>query len=51
MTETFEVDCPGCGTQKRYLSTNASQIGIHCSCGVSASVDVEAQAIDEWSAR
>ena len=48
MTETFSVDCLGCGTQKCHLSTNASQIGIHCSCGVTASVDIEAQAIGDW---
>ncbi|MCG1008398.1 hypothetical protein [Halorubrum lacusprofundi] len=48
MTETFDVDCPGCGDTSRAISVDTQNVGIHCSCGVTASVDVEAQAIDDW---
>ena len=48
MTETFEVECPGCGTTKGPISVHAGTVGIHCSCGVTASVDIEAQAIADW---
>lgn len=48
MTETFSVECPGCNDPKTPLSTNAQTIGIHCSCGVTATVDVEAQSVSDW---
>jgi hypothetical protein len=51
MTESFSVDCPGCGTTKGPITTHAGTVGIHCSCGVTASVDIEAQEIDSWEER
>jgi len=39
---------PGCGDTSRAISVDTQNVGIHCSCGVTASVDVEAQAIDDW---
>ena len=41
MTETFDVDCPGCGDTTRAITTDTKSVGIHCSCGVTASVDVD----------
>jgi len=46
----FSVDCPGCGKKKRHM-TAAGQIGVHCGCGVSFTVDIEEQAVDEWHER
>ncbi len=48
MAETYALDCPGCGTTKGPISEDASQVGIHCSCGVTASVDVDSQEIGDW---
>lgn len=48
MTETFNVDCPSWGETKGPITTHAGTVGIHCSCGVSASVDIEGQAIGDW---
>ena len=48
MGDTFAVDCPGCGMTKGPISVHAGTVGIHCSCGVTAIVDIEAKAIDEW---
>ncbi|WP_017344592.1 hypothetical protein [Halorubrum sp. T3] len=48
MAETFYVECPGCGETKGADHHNPGTVGIHCSCGVSASVDIEAQAIGDW---
>jgi len=48
MTETFSVECPGCGKTSRAITVDTQSVGIHCSCGVTASVDVNAQAIDDW---
>jgi lysyl-tRNA synthetase class I len=48
MTETFCVSCPGCGKEKKHMASRAETIGVHCSCGVSASVDIEAQEIGDW---
>jgi len=47
----FAVDCPGCGTEKGHMTTTASQIGVHCSCGVSFSVDIEEQTVADWRER
>lgn len=44
---TFSVDCPGCGKTKPHMTTTAKTIGVHCSCGISFSVDVEEQTVDE----
>ncbi|MFC7323280.1 hypothetical protein ACFQMF_01670 [Halorubrum rutilum] len=51
MADTFSVDCPGCGTTKGPMTDHAGTIGVHCSCGVSFSVDIEARDIDEWQER
>ena len=48
MTESFDVECPGCGKMKGPITTNPGTVGIHCSCGVSASGDIEAQEIGDW---
>lgn len=48
MMETFSVDCPGCGKTIRAITTDTKSVGIHCSCGVTSSVDVEAQEIGDW---
>ena len=29
-------------------ATHPSSVGIHCSCGITATVDIGAQEIDEW---
>lgn len=51
MTETFDVECPGCGETKEPITTHVGTVGIHCSCGVSASVDIEVREIDDWQER
>jgi len=51
MVETFSVDCPGCGETKGPITTHPGTVGIHCSCGVTFTVDVDAQAIDTWKER
>ncbi|WP_179235242.1 hypothetical protein [Halorubrum ezzemoulense] len=48
MTEIFYVECPGCAESKGPITTHAGTLGIHCSCGVSARVDIEAQEISDW---
>ncbi|MDB2283675.1 hypothetical protein PM038_00095 [Halorubrum ezzemoulense] len=51
MTETFDIECPGCGKTKGPITTHPGTVGIHCSCGVSATVDIENQTVDEWQER
>jgi len=48
--EAFSLifDCPGCGTEKAHMSSTASQIGVHCGCGISFSVDGDEQTVDDW---
>ncbi|WP_176451138.1 hypothetical protein [Halorubrum sp. Ea1] len=48
MAEAFAVECPGGGETKGHMSDHAGTIGVHCSCGVSFSVDIEARDVDEW---
>ncbi|MDB2226053.1 hypothetical protein PM023_15485 [Halorubrum ezzemoulense] len=48
MAETFSVDCPGCGKEKGPITTHPGTVGIHCSCGVTSSVDVDGKGVDEW---
>ena len=48
MTETFAVECPGCGETKGAMTDHPGTIGVHCSCGVTFSVDIEARDVDEW---
>ena len=48
MAETFAVNCPRCGEPKKHMTDHAGQIGVHCSCGVSFSVDIDAKKIDDW---
>ncbi|PHQ44260.1 hypothetical protein DJ68_19445, partial [Halorubrum sp. C3] len=48
MGETFRVNCPGCGKEKGPITTHPGTVGIHCSCGITATVDIGAQEIDEW---
>jgi hypothetical protein len=48
VTETFDVVCQGCGKPIRAISVDTQSVAIHCSCGVSASADIEAQNIDDW---
>lgn len=48
MGEIFAIECPGCGEMKDHMTDTADTIGVHCSCGVSFAVDVEAQAVGEW---
>ncbi|WP_161781693.1 hypothetical protein [Halorubrum coriense] len=51
MTETFHLKCPGCGTEKAPFTTHDGTIGVHCSCGVSFNVDIEARQVGEWWVR
>ncbi|CDK40384.1 hypothetical protein BN903_70 [Halorubrum sp. AJ67] len=30
------------------MTTTANKIGVHCSCGISFSVNVEEQTVDDW---
>jgi hypothetical protein len=48
MGEIFAVRCPGCGEEKKHMSDTADTIGVHCSCGVSFSVDIDAQEVADW---
>jgi hypothetical protein len=48
MGEIFRVNCPGCGQQKGPIAMHPGTVGIHCSCGVTATIDIGAQKIDEW---
>jgi uncharacterized Zn finger protein len=48
MTETLYVECPGCGEKKRPITTHHGTVGIHCSCGVASTADIEEQKIGEW---
>ncbi|GAA0524343.1 hypothetical protein GCM10008992_25980 [Halorubrum aquaticum] len=48
MGDIFRVNCPGCGQEKGPITTHPGTVGIHCSCGVTATVDIGAQEIDEW---
>ncbi|WP_166377430.1 hypothetical protein [Halorubrum sp. BOL3-1] len=45
---TFAVNCPGCGVSKEHMTTTANKIGVHCSCGISFSVNIEEQTVDDW---
>ena len=51
MIETFDVDCPGCGDTTRAITTDTKSVGIHCSCGVTARVDIDAREVGEWERR
>ena len=44
----FRVNCPGGGEEKGPITTHPGTVGIHCSCGITATVDIGAQEIDEW---
>jgi len=44
----FSVSCPSCGIEKAHMTTQSSQIGVHCSCGVTFTVDVDEQTVDDW---
>jgi hypothetical protein len=48
MGDIFRVNCPGCGEEKGSITTHPGTVGIHCSCGITATVDIGAQEIDEW---
>ena len=48
MTETFYVECPGCGKTKGPITTHPGTVGIHCSCGVTSTVNVDTMKISEW---
>ena len=45
---TFAVDCPGCGTEKAHMTTQSKTIGVHCGCGVTFTVDVDKQVVEDW---
>ncbi|WP_158294455.1 hypothetical protein [Halorubrum sp. GN11GM_10-3_MGM] len=45
---TFAVDCPGCEASKEHMTTQSNQIGVHCSCGVTFTVDIDGQTVDDW---
>ena len=45
---TFAVDCPGCEASKEHMSPGAAQIGVHCSCGVTFTVNIAEQTVDDW---
>ncbi|WP_158293602.1 hypothetical protein [Halorubrum sp. GN12_10-3_MGM] len=45
---TFAVDCPGCGVSKEHMTTQSDQIGVHCSCGVTFTVDINEQTVGDW---
>ena len=47
MTETFSIDCPGCGKTTRAISVDMQPVGSHCSSGVTTIVDIDAKAIDD----
>ena len=44
----FAVDCPGGGVSKEHMTTQSNQIGVHCSCGVTFTIDVDEQTVDDW---
>ena len=48
MVNIFRVKCPGCEEEKGPITTHPDSVGIHCSCGITAIVDIDAQEIDEW---
>lgn len=48
MGEIYSVNCPGCGKTKGPISEHVATVGIHCSCGVTSTVDIEAQEIGDW---
>lgn len=48
MGDIFRVNCPGCGQEKGPITTHPGSVGIHCSCGITATADISAQEIDEW---
>jgi hypothetical protein len=48
MGDIFRVNCPGCGEEKGSITTHPGTVGIHCSYGVTSTVDVEAKGIGEW---
>ena len=48
MTETFDLNCPGCGDTIPAISVHTQSLGKHCSCGVTAIVDVDAREVDDW---
>jgi len=33
------------------MSPGAAQVGVHCSCGVTFTVDIDEQAVDDWLER
>ena len=43
MGEIFRVNCPGCGEEKGPIAMHPGTVGIHCSCGISATVDISTQ--------
>jgi len=47
----FSVTCPGCGVEKEHMTPTASQIGVHCGCGVTFLIDIEEQAVTDWHER
>ena len=46
MGGVFRVNCPNCGEEKSPITTHLGTVGIHCLCGVTATVDIGAQEID-----
>jgi hypothetical protein len=43
MCDILPVNCPGCGEEKGPITTHLGIVGIHCSCGITAIVDISTQ--------
>jgi len=48
MGDIFRVNCPGCRKEKGPITTHPATVGIHYSCGITATVGIGAQEINEW---
>ena len=46
MGDIVRVNCPGCGEGKGPITTHPGTVGILCSCGITATVDIGTQEID-----
>jgi len=47
MGGVFRVNCPEGGEVKDPITTHPGTVGIHCSCGISATVDIGTQDAEE----
>jgi len=47
MGDIFRINCLGCGEENGPITTHPGTVGIHCSCGITTTVDISTQKIDE----